>query len=106
MNLGTLSLILFIFVIKIFVLTFIFWPLSKKFGIVKTKFLDLKKEMIFNSFFGLLFEGFFNIILCCFFNLSAPNEDIDKNNTNLTLDIVLMASLLIILPIALIYIAI
>ena len=104
MNLGTLSLLIFFFNIKILFMIFVLYPLSKCFKRISITYKKVKRDLFFNDFFTLIFEGYFNIVLCCFYNLSAPNDSLDKNSTNTSISIMLMLILIVLIPASLVYI--
>ena len=104
MNLGSLSLVLLIFFIKIIMIFTIFWPVQACFPSLRTRFIKMRRQLFFNDFFTIIFEGYFNIVLCCFFNYYAPDGSDDKNMTNTIISYFLLFMLMICVPSALLYI--
>ena len=103
LNLGTLSLIIILYCLKLVIVFVIMLPLSYCIPKIKEQYKIEKNNLFFDDFFGIIFEGYFNIIICCLFNFFADSESQDNNLTNKVLAHVLLVIMIFCVPAILIH---
>ena len=103
-NLGSISVIVFGYFFKMFIVFVFMMPgswCSKK---IKKKFMRRRRQLFFNNFFSIIFEAYFSIGLCSLLNIFAPFGDNDKNTTNTIISYSSLVVLLVFVPGSLIYV--
>ena len=104
LNLGTITVVLIVYFVKVMGLFFILYPVKTYFGIGAVMYDKQFKKLFFTEILVLIIEGYIELLLAAFMNISAPQGHPENIRSNHIIDAILLLTTLVIVPATLIMI--
>ena len=104
MNLGTVALFVFIYIIKLIFVFCVLFPMQKCFNSFNATYEKLKSQLFYSDLISIFLEANIEFFLMNMLYFDVPDKNYDKNTTNFSISLIFFIIISVFLPSSIIYV--